>query len=83
MNSLTQTPVKQTLLSQKIAAIIKEKRSQLQFKQEIVAKEIGMSQANYSKIENGLVGIDIDALQQICECLQLSLLGVILLVKNN
>ncbi len=83
MNTLPQTPIKQALLSQKIAAIIKEKRSQLQFKQEIVAKEIGMSQANYSKIENGLVGIDIDALQQICECLQLSLLGVILLVKNN
>ncbi len=64
--------------NQNIALLIKKRRNELLIKQEYLAKKIGMSQCNYSKLENGCGNFNIIDLIEICKILELSFISVII-----
>lgn len=64
--------------NQNIAITIKKQRSELLIKQEYLAKKIGMSQCNYSKLENGHGCFNIIDLIEICKILEISIIRVMI-----
>jgi len=59
-------------MSNLIGERIKTRRKELGYKQAHVAKELGITQGNYSKIENGIIKINAADLQKLANILQVS-----------
>ncbi|HZG84331.1 helix-turn-helix transcriptional regulator [Paenibacillus sp.] len=59
-------------MSKLIGERIKMRRKELGYKQAAVAKELGITQGNYSKIENGMIKINAADLQKLANILQIS-----------
>ncbi len=56
-----------------IRAVIKLKRKEKNLNQDIIAKDIGMSKEQYSRIESGACVMRIDQMVRICEYLDLAI----------
>jgi transcriptional regulator with XRE-family HTH domain len=57
--------------------IIRLKRIERKLSQELIADKIGISQSNYSKLENGEKSFSVSELSVICEILEVSPLDVL------
>lgn len=62
---------------------IRERRRQKDLSQEYMAYVLGISQSQYSKLENGIKVFDIEILSKLCDVLELSPLEIIWFYKKQ